>query len=545
MKSTLVTVALLLLDVEAAPAAHKFALQARSGSSPTVTIDSGVVIGLQSSVANSPNLVNKYLGVPFAASPTRFAPAQTPTPWSSPYHATQNGPACIQQFNYPEATRNFTMAAFNNPPPAESEDCLHVNVFTPASSGGKLKPVMFWIYGGSLQFGWNGQAAYDGSSFAANQDVVVVATNYRTNVFGFPSSPSLPLKARNLGYLDQRFALAWVKRNIAAFGGDPSRVTIFGESAGSFSVDALVTSFGPSAPDGPAPFHAAIMESGQSSVSAQYPPDPTTWTNLTAALNCTGQDDLACVRAAPAATIKSIIEHAVLSFRPARDNYTQLQYPEAARKAGNIAKVPVLTGTNANEGILFTFTQSDTVAFLKSQFNNALTDAQIQTILALYPIGQRGITSQTEQIAAIDTEVGFQCPCAIFANDSASAGTPTWRYYYNASFPEIQPLPGVSGFGAFHSSEIPIVFGTYSTYGQLPENGKRLSELMQNMWATFAKNPMGGPAPGWQRVDQGGAVEVIGGRDGLDSSGRLRREGSTTELDGGRCSLWRLAYGPL
>ena len=89
----------------------------------------------------------------------------------------------VQQFNYPEASRNFTIAAFNTPAPPESEDCLHVNIFTPANAqaGGKPKPVMFWIYGGALTFGWNGNAAYDGSSFAANQDVVIVATNYRTN----------------------------------------------------------------------------------------------------------------------------------------------------------------------------------------------------------------------------------------------------------------------------------------------------------------------------------------------------------------------------
>lgn len=168
-------------------------------SEPSASIDSGIVIGVQTSLPGSPNLVNKYLGVPFAASPTRFAPAETATPWTEPYRATQNGPACIQvcpnkkfcdpvvdskqQFNYPEASRNFTITAFNTPAPPESEDCLSVNIFTPASAqtDGNLRPVMFWIYGGSLQFGANALAAYDGTGFAANQDVVLVATNYRTN----------------------------------------------------------------------------------------------------------------------------------------------------------------------------------------------------------------------------------------------------------------------------------------------------------------------------------------------------------------------------
>lgn len=171
----------------------------QAASEPSATIDSGIVIGVQTSLPGSPNLVNKYLGVPFAASPTRFAPAETATPWTKPYRATQNGPACVQvcsksesrelttddqqQFNYPEASRNFTITAFNTPAPPESEDCLSVNIFAPASAqtDGSLKPVMFWIYGGSLQFGANALAAYDGTGFAANQDVVLVATNYRTN----------------------------------------------------------------------------------------------------------------------------------------------------------------------------------------------------------------------------------------------------------------------------------------------------------------------------------------------------------------------------
>lgn len=172
-----------------------------SASAPTVSIDTGALVGVATSPAGATVTVNKYLGIPFAASPTRFAPPVKATPWSSPYSATKYGPACIQQFDYPEASRNASIAWYNTPPPpaGESEDCLNLNVYVPGTPG-KNKIVMAWIYvsgflpagitkrvtdvcpqGGDLTFGANSLSIYDGSSFAANQDVIIVSLNYRTN----------------------------------------------------------------------------------------------------------------------------------------------------------------------------------------------------------------------------------------------------------------------------------------------------------------------------------------------------------------------------
>jgi carboxylesterase type B len=153
----------------------------RAAIAPSATLDSGVVVGTTTSLPSSKIIVNKFLGIPFAAPPVRFSPPVSPAKWSQPLDTSTYKPACVQQFNYPAAAREFTIELFDTPgPPAgESEDCLYINVYAPA--GGKGKTVMFWIYGGALQFGSNSVIEYDGTSFAANQDVIIVAPNYRTN----------------------------------------------------------------------------------------------------------------------------------------------------------------------------------------------------------------------------------------------------------------------------------------------------------------------------------------------------------------------------
>lgn len=374
---------------------------------------------------------------------------------------------------------------------------------------------MFWIYGGSLRFGHAGQLLYDGSAFAAYQDVIVVTANYRTNVFGFPLSPELPLSKRNLGFLDQRLALQWVRTNIGAFGGSAAKVTIFGESAGATSVDALLTSYSTQT----APFRAAILESGQHSYSAQsYSNSPAQWPSFLREVGCTsGATEIACLRKLPAVRIKDAINTLNSNFQPTVDGVTLVHSSSAARAAGHFARVPVLVGTNSQEGRVYTVGTTNETAFLQSYLGQ--TPAQIPKVRAAY---SKGFDSTYDRISQIFTDFGFLCPEFLFANESVAARVPTWLYQYNASFPNSAFADSAGDSGAYHSSEIGMVFQSYAggpinpvsstprglLQSQKPATSKQkaLSRFVNTAWAKFAKNPTAGP--GWPALQLGAAGQM-------------------------------------
>jgi acetylcholinesterase len=371
---------------------------------------------------------------------------------------------------------------------------------------------LFWIYGGSLEFGNAGNPNYDGSILAAYQDVVVVTVNYRTNVFGFATSDEIPLAERNLGFLDQRLGLDWVQRNIAAFGGSPYKVTVFGESAGAFSIDALLTSYDK---DACVPFRGAILQSGQ--VSYNPNPNPSTvpaWNQLAANFNCPAQGSVECLRNVPATDIKTYIEENALSFNYAFDNVTAYSNAAERREKGQIARIPILIGSTSQEGRVFQVGQNSaeaTRAFVNQISGNV--SAYGDMIEAAYPLGSAGISSYYDQVSQIFTEYVFQCTVAKVANASATSGIPAWRYYFNASFPNTQAF---GELGVYHASEIPIVFGTYPRTNVTTQQ-YALSTSMMGIWARFAKNPKGGP--GWNPVGSGVASSVLVGATDVGMGG--------------------------
>ncbi len=189
-----------------------------SDGRPTVKIDSGVLVGINKTENSTGAALQAFLGVPFAAKPVRWGPPKPPKSWTTPFDASKYGPACVQQFNFPASRRDQILLWFNTPAPQESEDCLSACIYVPISTDKTKKAVMVWFYGGGLNYGSNAMPHYDGSTLAAHEDVIVVVVNYvsffiacfmldfsadkisqRTNVFGFPGSPQIPLAQNNLG----------------------------------------------------------------------------------------------------------------------------------------------------------------------------------------------------------------------------------------------------------------------------------------------------------------------------------------------------------
>lgn len=168
----------------------------------TVETDAGTIVGTSKTLPNSTAKANVFLGIPYAEPPARFQVPQPKKYSRGIYHATSYRQTCIQSFSYPKALHDLTMQWYNTPPPLvrEDEDCLYLNVYTPVANLRKPKAVLFWLYGGSLQFGSAALPQYDGSILAAESDVIVVTLNYRINVFGFPGSPAIPVGQGNLGY---------------------------------------------------------------------------------------------------------------------------------------------------------------------------------------------------------------------------------------------------------------------------------------------------------------------------------------------------------
>jgi para-nitrobenzyl esterase len=479
---------ILLLSVSAIASADSLTVKTADGKVRGKTINNGQVLA--------------WLALPYAAPPVgdlRWKAPQPAAKWRGKRDATQFSAHCVQG-------RVFDDMVFQDG--GESEDCLYLNVYAPATAKDYSKlPVMFWIHGGGFAGGSADEPRHNGD-FLPLKGVVLVTINYRLGVFGFLSLADLGKEANgaagNYGMLDQVAALKWVHENIARFGGDPGNVTIFGESAGSMAVSALMA-----AKSAQGLFAKAIGESGSGLNSgnvvrsdlADAEARNLTW------MNSQGIMSLHDLRALPAQTLLDdahkkgapwfgVVVDGRFLTEPIADTYA----------AGRQAHVPLLAGWNHDEN---PYMSMGMTVDKWAQFAKTTWGDNADKFLALYP----GSTDEEAIRSAID-----------YGSDNFIAHG-TWRwieaqvktgaspvYRYRFDLPAT-PSKFHQGTFAFHSDDIEYVFGTLDTrpgFTVKPED-RTLSDEVMSYWTNFAKSgdPNGGTLPNWPRYDQTGRIELL------------------------------------
>ena len=451
--------------------------------------------------------VETFKGIPFAAPPVgdlRWRPPQPASPWTGVRQAAEFGPDCMQGRFGPPPPPGAPQ------PPASSEDCLFVNVWRPASATPTAKlPVMVWIYGGGFM-GGSGSSSFTSGTQFAKQGVVLVSFNYRVGRFGFFAFPALsqerPAELKgNYAYMDQLAALQWVKRNIAAFGGDPGNVLIFGFSAGGVSVHSMIAS-----PLARGLFHKAIVHSGGSrdsvltarpmskdGVDPNYPVSGETIGTTFARSMGIETTDQAALDKLRALSAEQVLRGAppapgsnapFFETTPILDGKLITETAETAYKAGHQPKMPILVGSNSAD------TAGNRIkATTKEQFFARYGKWSEQAKAAYDPDGS---TELATMVSRANNDFGQAEPARFAANAFAAKGSPAYRYRFSYVATAMREQMKA---GAPHGGEIGFVFGTLTARPgtTLSPEDLAMSKMAQSYWVNFAKtgDPNGaGPA---------------------------------------------------
>jgi len=507
-----------------------------------VRIDSGQISGAASGADAA---VRVYKGIPFAAPPVgdlRWKPPQPVKPWEGVRACTEFGPWCPQ----PKQMLGRETAR-------QSEDCLYLNVWTPARKPDEKLPVMVWIHGGGCTTGSGASQFYDGEALA-RQGVVLVTINYRLGPFGFFAHPALSKESPrgvsgNYGMLDQIEALRWVQRNIAAFGGNPGCVTIFGESAGSASVSRLMVS-----PPAAGLFHRVIAESGGvhgrnrhlKEQAGNLEPMEKVGEQIAAKLGCDkAADVLAALRAKSAEELLAASDPAQGLFGKGTkfgwivDGWLLPDDPDKLFDAGKQSKAPLMLGTNADEGTIF-LRQLPVKGVIGYDLlvRNLFRD-NAGNVLKLFPAA-----SNEDVPAALNrmtTAMAFVWPARAMARAVEKSGGKAYVYH----FTRVPPTYRQRGVGALHAGEIPYVFDHTRTLPGFEEKDRDLARVMSACWVRFAAggDPNGPGLPKWpayaaagdEYIEFGDTVEVKSGlyREACDLLDKIRGRGGVEAIGTG------------
>jgi para-nitrobenzyl esterase len=434
---------------------------------------------------------DEFLGIPYAAPPVgalRWRPPQAPKPWHGVRAATSFAPHC------PQPSSAFGVAS-------TSEDCLYLNVFTPARASNtqaRNLPVMVWVHGGSLR---TGASEFYNPTGLVGHGVIVVTINYRLGALGFLADSALASRpggpSGNYGLMDQQAALRWVQRSIRGFGGNPGNVTLFGESAGGLSTLSQLVS-----PGARGLFQRAIVESGSYNPNQQSLATAEAAGQAFATKAGCASNTASCLRALPVSTI--LANEDPVGYTPDVDGVVLRQSVKTALASGQFNRVPVMIGTNHDEYRLFVaifalIGAKVTAANYQNMIANTLnvSAAAAAVIAARYPLSH--FSSPPVALGAVGTDATFACHALSF-DESLSRYVPTYAYEFNdENAPELFLPPVGFPYGAAHASELQYLFSQTAVPhpAELTAAQQQLAAAMKQDWTTMAK--AGVPAAGWPR----------------------------------------------
>ncbi|XP_068459056.1 carboxylesterase 3 isoform X2 [Clinocottus analis] len=507
-----------LLVVSLLPLLTAIAESATGSVDPVVSLKNGQIRGQYVTVKGTERRVKQYLGLPFArppVGPLRFAAPQDAEPWEGERDCTHQPPMCIQD---PDIVVNLTRdMSVRFTPPELSEDCLYLNVYTPAeAAGGDKLPVMLWIHGGGLAIGAASQ--YDGAPLAAYENIVVVIIQYRLGILGFLSTGDEHAQG-NWGLLDQLAALRWVQENIQAFGGDPQAITVAGESAGGISASILTLS-----PQAKGLFQRAIFQSGVATLGAYTTKHPLNHAKIVAQLagcdrNST-EELVQCVKGKSKDELVDISKKMKLYLGAVVDGVFLMDTAQELLKKGEMMKIPVMMGiTNHEFGWLLPKN------FVSPGWEKGMNRESVMAWMnQFYPAGASSANDliadeylkdakTPEEVRDAFTEImGDQLmtlPVVTTAGSHSDAGAPVYMYEF-VHRPEIHKDTRPSFVKADHGDDVAYMFGAcfwtghVQIIGNITKEDEGLCRTMMSYWGSFTRtgSPNGPGLVVWPQYDR-------------------------------------------